>query len=1109
MPHAVNQLSFHKGFSPQQWVFGKVMTHVHGLSGELFNPGQEALDEQGVFAEVQQRRAAAAKAFIAADSDAKLRRAFTQKFQEQKGCLVVGQQCWYWRNAGAGILRKARWRGLARVVAIEDNGDARVHGTSLVRCAPQQVRPLVEDSGAFVPIDRAAAMKDLEELKARSTTQFRDEMKRAGIEAKDMDFYDWDGDLEADYQPEEMDPEDNVEQESDREHDALPGIVRAIMPQQQHEERERTPRRGQQAVHGPPSDAPTAIPADQEMEKAAEGSPKRKKHEPGEERPAKNPRGEASAAPPPEAVPVPTDDELVIDEVFVVANEGASLSEGWKLVDGSFELDEVYVQQNLRRGEVSMHCLTPDEQAEFVNSKCKELEQYFQNMVWEFATEQESQKAINTNRVITARWVLTWKRINEDNPDEAPRYKAKARLVLRGFEDPDLLNIKTAAPTTSRLSRLFLLSITNWNQWELLCGDVKAAFLSGSGFDRVIIVKLPKDCNPLIGGDQIGPEGHIYMKLKKSAYGLADAPLMWYREASSRLMARGWRNHPLDQCCFILSEKVKGKVVLVGMLVIHVDDILITGNPNNERYKQAIQCLKADFNFGKWERLSQEQPIKYCGGQIYKTKYGIEVSYAEYMKKLCLITVNKGHKPSDEMSPSETGKYRALIGALQWPSSQGMPMLAASVSLQAGAVPKGSVQDVVELNKTLRFGKSQSDVTIKFLARPNDETNGAINNLDNMTLVCYADAGFGTRRDGASQGGFIIMACDKSVHNGNKVPASTIAWRSFKLPRVCKSSLGAECQATATALEELLMAKTFLEALKKPDSDLKNIKDHLTGVSAMVTDCKVLYDAVYRETIQQATDKRVAIEGLVIKENLKDLNCSWRWVSSERQLADGLTKISARQTFAERYRGPDTYQAAKKKSQDERRKTVQETRMTPSRVAETLVGLVMSSQVVSAATKEEQCKTDIDHVTLNIELFDMGVIMVIIMVMLGLVMLAWLMCKHKNKKKENEDSEEEPVPELEPADHGEENDVMGNIVNELVAQNEALQTQVKEQERKISHLMALLQKHDKKETGVATFSHVPEEVLTTPTGACAHLRINCHHLGKNHKKWRVCKDCGR
>ena len=152
------------------------------------------------------------------------------------------------------------------------------------------------------------------------------------------------------------------------------------------------------------------------------------------------------------------------------------------------------------------------------------------------------------------------------------------------------------------------------------------------------------------------------------------------------------------------------------------------------------------------------------------------------------------------------------------------------------------------------------------------------------------------------------------------------------------------------------MAKTFLEAIKRPDRELKNFKDHLTGVSAMVTDCKALYDAVFRETIQQATDKRVAIEGLVIKETLKGLNCSWRWVSSERQLADGLTKTSARQAFAERYNGhyiqlvaDETYQAAKKKSrQEERRRTVQETRMTSSRVAETLIGAVMASQANGA-----------------------------------------------------------------------------------------------------------------------------------------------------------------
>ena len=182
VPHSINQLSFHRGFSPQQWVLGKTMNYAHGLSGEVFNPGQDLLDDQGAFALVQQRRVAAGQAFIKADSDAKLRRAFTQKFVENKEELAIGQRCWYWRDAGASILRRARWRGPARVVAIEPVGDTHVlwlcHGTSLVRCSPRQVRPLVEESGAAVPADRSAALRDLEELKARSTTQPRDVRKK-------------------------------------------------------------------------------------------------------------------------------------------------------------------------------------------------------------------------------------------------------------------------------------------------------------------------------------------------------------------------------------------------------------------------------------------------------------------------------------------------------------------------------------------------------------------------------------------------------------------------------------------------------------------------------------------------------------------------------------------------------------------------------------------------------------------------------------------------------------------------------------------------------------------------------------------------------------------
>ena len=125
-------------------------------------------------------------------------------------------------------------------------------------------------------------MDDLEELKARSTTQYRDEMKRAGITDKDLDAFDYDLDLDADYEPESYDPDDEPGDAESDDPGILPGIVQAILPRQQrqHEDRERSPRRHPHEARGPPSDAPTALPLEPEQgsSRVAEGSPKRKHH---------------------------------------------------------------------------------------------------------------------------------------------------------------------------------------------------------------------------------------------------------------------------------------------------------------------------------------------------------------------------------------------------------------------------------------------------------------------------------------------------------------------------------------------------------------------------------------------------------------------------------------------------------------------------------------------------------------------------------------------------------------------------------------------------------------------------------------------------------------
>ena len=73
-----------------------------------------------------------------------------------------------------------------------------------------------------------------------------------------------------------------------------------------------------------------------------------------------------------------------------------------------------------------------------------------------------------------------------------------------------------------------------------------------------------------------------------------------------------------------------------------------------------------------------------------------------------------------------------------------------------------------------------------------------------------------------------------------------------------------------------------------------------------------------------------------MKERLLALGGNLRWMSSERQLADGLTKEAARGLLAQRLRygklkliWDPTYKAAKKKTKDELKASIQESTFSP------------------------------------------------------------------------------------------------------------------------------------------------------------------------------------
>ena len=160
------------------------------------------------------------------------------------------------------------------------------------------------------------------------------------------------------------------------------------------------------------------------------------------------------------------------------------------------------------------------------SSKMKDLKSFFDNHVWVF----DSVKNAEPSRTLTSRVLLKWSK----NPDGSPR--AKARLIVRGYTDPDALQgkVETSSPTTTRLARSMLFSMTANLSWSMWTADVSTAFLQGRPQSRQLWVKLPSEALALLGADE-----ETRMLLLKPCYGQLDAPRGWYLEAVSRLLGIG------------------------------------------------------------------------------------------------------------------------------------------------------------------------------------------------------------------------------------------------------------------------------------------------------------------------------------------------------------------------------------------------------------------------------------------------------------------------------------------------------------------------------------------------------------------------------------------
>lgn len=145
--------------------------------------------------------------------------------------------------------------------------------------------------------------------------------------------------------------------------------------------------------------------------------------------------------------------------------------------------------------EVNYQKLTEEHKRLFQNAKASEVSSFIKTeAVRKCLSQEEAKEARDTNRILKARWVLVWKDVPGESQPEARedamknenavhtkdgKQKAKARIVLLGFQHPDLLDptFNTTSPVQSQLMRHLSLAMVAQRGWTLEGLDMKTAFL--------------------------------------------------------------------------------------------------------------------------------------------------------------------------------------------------------------------------------------------------------------------------------------------------------------------------------------------------------------------------------------------------------------------------------------------------------------------------------------------------------------------------------------------------------------------------------------------------------------------------------------------------------
>lgn len=510
------------------------------------------------------------------------------------------------------------------------------------------------------------------------------------------------------------------------------------------------------------------------------------------------------------------------------------------------------------------------EAAEFGKSDASEWQSWVDNEVLERLTPKEASQ-VPKGMIFKA--PLRMVRTNKAKSNDP--LKAKSRLVIPGHLDPELGGYRTDSPTTSPIAVRLAKSMCITKGWSAYVFDVSTAFLSGQKTQRTVFVKAPLEGLPAVNGmEKIKP--HELLRVVKGAYGLAEAPRLWYLRAVELLEKAGMQELAFARSTFILKNEKQG---VAAVCCMHVDDGLLIGDENSKEFKDLMSKVDGSFNIKEWKKVGRE-PVTYLGMDmsIEKGKVFID-DMTEYINKI--QTAEISGIPNEALTPQHVTAFRRLVMQMRWPAQHVMPEYMFVVSDLAQRVTRATYEDWKKATQVLREMKEsakQGQARIQYRPIEGDPV-----------FATYFDAALGKKSELKGQQGEIHFLTS-SAASSRKTTANVVEYHSNKISRVVKSSMAAEGCSMTSAADKQLYGRLLLQALWYGDVTWESSwRKSLKVPGILVTDAKSLFDHCTK-TGHMASERQTALDILQVKELIQGETIVLKWTPTFRQLADGLTK---------------------------------------------------------------------------------------------------------------------------------------------------------------------------------------------------------------------------